>query len=105
MYTLRRAFLAGVLASLVLALFDFVTDGAPGNGFPAVLRWFGLTVDGALPDAHADAPLSRYGFEGHADGANALVTSDLAALAPAGITKLKFITAPPADSVFGGSFA
>ncbi len=31
MYTLRRAFLAGVLASLVLALFDFVTDGAPGN--------------------------------------------------------------------------
>ncbi len=44
MYTLRRGFLAGVLASLVLALFDFVTDGAPGNGFPAVLRWFGLTI-------------------------------------------------------------
>jgi hypothetical protein len=32
------------LASLVLAMFDFVTDGAPGNGFPAVLRWFGLTI-------------------------------------------------------------
>jgi hypothetical protein len=44
MHTLRRGFLAGVLASLVLALFDFVTDGAPGNGFPAVLRWFGLTM-------------------------------------------------------------
>src|SRR2546429_6275870 len=51
MYTLRRAFLAGVLASLVLALFDFVTDGAPGNGFPAVLRWFGLTI--------ADPTISR----------------------------------------------
>ena len=51
MYTLRRGFLAGALASLVLALFDFVTDGAPGNGFPAVLRWFGLTV--------ADPAISR----------------------------------------------
>ncbi len=44
MSTLRRGFLAGVLASLVLALFDFVTDGAPGNGFPGVLHWFGLTI-------------------------------------------------------------
>src|SRR5260370_12835723 len=44
MHTLRRGFLAGVLASLVLAMFDFVTVGAPGNGFPAVLRWFGLTI-------------------------------------------------------------
>jgi hypothetical protein len=44
MHTLRRGLLAGVLASLVLALFDFVTDGAPGNGFPSVLRWFGITV-------------------------------------------------------------
>jgi len=51
MYTLRRGFLAGALASLVLALFDFVTDGAPGNGFPAVLRWFGLTI--------ADPTISR----------------------------------------------
>ena len=42
--TLRRGLLAGVLASLVLATFDFVTDGASGNGFPAVLRWFGLTI-------------------------------------------------------------
>ena len=44
MQTLRRGFLAGVLASLVLAMFDFATDGAPGNGFPAVLRWFGITI-------------------------------------------------------------
>jgi hypothetical protein len=52
MHTLRREFLAGVLASLVLALLDFVTDGAPGNGFPGVLRWFGLTV--------ADPTISRW---------------------------------------------
>jgi len=44
MHTVRRGLLAGVLASLVLALFDFVTDGAPGNGFPSVLHWFGLTI-------------------------------------------------------------
>jgi hypothetical protein len=25
-------------------MFDFVTDGAPGNGLPAALRWFGITV-------------------------------------------------------------
>jgi hypothetical protein len=51
MHALRRGFLAGVLASLVLALFDFVTVGAPGNGFPVVLRWFGLTI--------ADPTISR----------------------------------------------
>jgi hypothetical protein len=44
MHTLRRGLLAGILASLVLALLDFVTDGAPGNGFLAVLHWFGLTI-------------------------------------------------------------
>jgi hypothetical protein len=44
MHTLQKGLLAGILASLVLALLDFVTDGAPGNGFPAVLHWFGLTV-------------------------------------------------------------
>ena len=44
MYALRRGLLAGILASLVLALLDFVTDGAPGNGFPPVLRWFGITL-------------------------------------------------------------
>ena len=52
MQTLRRGLLAGVLASLVLAMFDFVTDGAPGNGLPAVLHWFGITV--------ADPTLSRW---------------------------------------------
>ena len=41
---LRRGLLAGILASLVLALLDFVTDGAPGSGFPRVLRWFGFTI-------------------------------------------------------------
>jgi len=40
------------LASLVLATFDFVTDGAPGNGLPPVLRWFGITI--------ADPALSRW---------------------------------------------
>jgi hypothetical protein len=49
---LRRGLLAGILASLVLALFDFVTDGAPGNGFPSVLRWFGITI--------ADPTISRW---------------------------------------------
>lgn len=44
MHALRRGLLAGICASLVLAMFDFVTDGAPGNGFPAVLHWFGLTI-------------------------------------------------------------
>jgi hypothetical protein len=44
MHTLRRGLLAGVLASLVLAMFDFVTDGAPGNGLPPVLHWFGITI-------------------------------------------------------------
>lgn len=52
MHTLRRGLLAGVLASLVLALFDFVTDGAPGNGFPLVLRWFGISI--------ADPTISRF---------------------------------------------
>ena len=40
--TLRRGLAAGLLAGLVLALLDFVTDGAPGNNFPAVLHWFGI---------------------------------------------------------------
>ena len=53
MQTLRRGLLAGFLASLVLAMFDFVTDGAPGNGLPSILHWFGLTV--------TDPTLSRWG--------------------------------------------
>ncbi len=52
MQTLRRGLLAGFLASLVLAMFDFVTGGAPGNGLPSILHWFGLTV--------TDPTLSRW---------------------------------------------
>ena len=45
--TLHRGLAAGLLAGLVLALFDFVTDGAPGNNFPAVLHWFGINTTNA----------------------------------------------------------
>ncbi len=52
MQALRRGLLAGFLASLVLAMFDFVTVGAPGNGLPFVLHWFGIAL--------ADPTLSRW---------------------------------------------
>jgi hypothetical protein len=52
MQALRRGLLAGILASLVLAMLDFVTVGAPGNGLPSILHWFGLTV--------TDPTLSRW---------------------------------------------
>jgi hypothetical protein len=52
MQPLRRGLLAGILASLVLAMFDFVTVGAPGNGLPAALHWFGIAL--------ADPTLSRW---------------------------------------------
>jgi hypothetical protein len=52
MQALRRGLLAGFLASLVLAMFDFVTVGAPGNGLPAALHWFGIAL--------ADPTLSRW---------------------------------------------
>ncbi|GAC1566803.1 MAG: hypothetical protein NVS3B14_10850 [Ktedonobacteraceae bacterium] len=51
--TLRRGLLAGFLASLVLAILDIVTDGAPGNGLPFVLHWFGITI--------ANSTISRWG--------------------------------------------
>jgi hypothetical protein len=51
--TLSRGLAAGVLAGLVLALLDFVTDGAPGNNFPSVLHWFGINP--------ANATLSHFG--------------------------------------------
>ena len=44
MQTLRKGLVAGLLAGLVLAMLDFVTDGAPGNGLPAALHWFGITI-------------------------------------------------------------
>src|SRR6266568_3189543 len=52
-YTLRRGLAAGFLAGLVLALIDFVTDGAPGNNFPSVLHWFGINP--------ANSTISHYG--------------------------------------------
>lgn len=52
MQALRKGLLAGFLASLVLAMFDFVTVGAPGNGLPAALHWFGIAL--------ADPTLSRW---------------------------------------------
>ena len=52
MQALRRGLLAGFLASLVLAMFDFVRDGAPGNGLPSILHWFGIAL--------ADPTLSRW---------------------------------------------
>jgi hypothetical protein len=52
-YTLRRGLAAGLLAGLVLALIDFVTDGAPGNNFPSVLHWFGINP--------ANSTISHYG--------------------------------------------
>lgn len=52
-HTLLRGLAAGFLAGLVLALLDFVTDGAPGNNFPAVLHWFGINP--------ANSTISHYG--------------------------------------------
>ena len=44
MQTLRRGLVAGLLAGLVLATLDFVTDGTPGSALPAALHWFGITI-------------------------------------------------------------
>src|SRR5258708_31014793 len=52
METLRRGPLAGLLAGLVLAMLDFVTDGTPGRLLPEALHWFGITI--------ADPPISRF---------------------------------------------
>ncbi len=52
MQALRRGLLAGFLASLVLAMFDVVTVGVPGNGLPSILHWFGIAL--------ADPTLSRW---------------------------------------------
>jgi hypothetical protein len=50
--TLRRGLLAGLLAGLVLAMLDFVTDGTPGRLLPEALHWFGITI--------ADPTISRF---------------------------------------------
>jgi hypothetical protein len=44
METLRRGLVAGLLAGLVLAMLDFVTDGTPGRLLPEALHWFGITI-------------------------------------------------------------
>src|ERR1051326_2339297 len=38
MVTIRRGFLTGLFAGLVLAMLDVVVDGAPANGLQEVLR-------------------------------------------------------------------
>jgi hypothetical protein len=52
MQTLRRGLFAGLLAGLVLAMLDFVTDGTPGRLLPEALHWFGITI--------ADPTISRF---------------------------------------------
>src|SRR6266849_605970 len=44
MQTLRKGLLAGLLAGLVLAMLNFVTDGTPGRTLPEALHWFGITI-------------------------------------------------------------
>jgi hypothetical protein len=44
MGTAQRGLLAGRFAGLVLAILDFVTDGSPGSPLPAVLHWFGISI-------------------------------------------------------------
>ncbi len=52
MQTLRRGLVAGLLAGLVLAMLNFVTDGTPGRTLPEALHWFGITI--------ADPTMSRF---------------------------------------------
>ena len=52
MQTLRRGLVAGLLAGLVLAMLNFVTDGTPGRTLPDALHWFGITI--------ADPTISRF---------------------------------------------
>src|SRR6266699_1718484 len=52
MQTIRRGLVAGLLAALVLAMLDFVTDGTPGRLLPEALHWCGITI--------ADPTISRF---------------------------------------------
>src|SRR5205807_9585779 len=52
MQTIRRGVVAGLLAGLLLATLDFVTDGTPGRTLPDALHWFGITI--------ADPTTSRF---------------------------------------------
>jgi hypothetical protein len=49
---IRRGLLAGILAGLLLAILNFVTDGTPGRTLPDALHWFGITI--------ADPTISRF---------------------------------------------
>jgi hypothetical protein len=49
---IRRGLFAGLLAGLLLAMLNFVTDGTPGRTLPDALHWFGITI--------ADPTLSRF---------------------------------------------
>ncbi len=44
MTAIRRGLGTGLFAGLVLAMLDFVVNGAPGNGLPEVLRWFDISI-------------------------------------------------------------
>jgi hypothetical protein len=52
MTNVRRGLFAGLLAGLLLAMLNFVTDGTPGRTLPDALRWFGITI--------ADPTISRF---------------------------------------------
>jgi uncharacterized membrane protein len=52
MTTIRRGLYAGLLAGLILAMLNFVTDGTPGRTLPDALHWFGITI--------ADPTVSRF---------------------------------------------
>ena len=49
---IRRGLFAGLLAGLLLAMLNFVTDGTPGRTLPDALHWFGITI--------ADPTLSKF---------------------------------------------
>ena len=52
MMNIRRGLLAGILAGLMLAILNFVTDRTPGRTLPDALHWFGITI--------ADPTISRF---------------------------------------------
>ena len=49
---IRRGLISGLLAGLLLAMLNFVTDGTPGRTLPDALHWFGITI--------ADPTTSRF---------------------------------------------
>jgi hypothetical protein len=49
---IRKGLSAGLLAGLLLAMLNFVTDGTPGRTLPDALHWFGISI--------ADPTTSRF---------------------------------------------